>query len=80
MSQKYLRVYWLDACEAENRTRLVRPEWDILVTLQINPVAIRVMRPFIAGILTLSLMQALSPVKESEPNVAHHRVIRIPAA
>ena len=51
------------------------------MTVQINPVIIRVMRPFLAGLVILSVIHVMNSGPE-EANIAStpQLIIRIPAA
>lgn len=80
MSQNYDGVYWLNGCVPPSGVAPIWSEWDILMTRQFLPIALRVIRPVIAGLITLGLLQAIMPDEAPERLGSVTKLVHIPAA
>lgn len=82
MSQFLRRVHWLDACDVSSSVSSLEPDWDIVVTNPYTEIVIRVMRPVLAGLITIIIAHVIADMqKTAEKPVSRDEIlVRIPAA
>lgn len=81
MSQIFFRVHWLGICEFCPDMAALEPEWDILMTNPDTPIVIRVMRPLLAGVITIFIVNSLTAAHVTpEQPVSAELIIHVPTA